>query len=185
MKINREQFLAAAALIMAANTGCGKLANRLGVEIGSSTPPIQADPNNPAPGAPAGTAATPPITPGAPGAPISPAAPAIKAAGPTVAGVKPGALPTPAGTGTGVTTSKGFAAPANEGALGGPTREAVPPTREQGGPSREFGAPSKEARGPTREGAGGPSREARGPSKEGLPAPAREAGVRPPPPRRG
>jgi len=184
MKINREQFLAAAALIMAANTGCGKLANRLGVEIGSSTPPIQADPNSPAPGTPAGTAATPPIALGAP-APINPAAPAIKAAGPTVAGAKPNVLPTPAGTGTGVTTSKGFVAPTNEGALGGPTREAVPPSREQGGPSRELGAPSKEARGPTREGAGGPSREARGPSKEGLPAPAREAGVRPPPPRRG
>ncbi|MBX3232852.1 MAG: hypothetical protein KF837_36350 [Labilithrix sp.] len=153
MKVNREQFLAAA-LLFASTTGCGKLGDRMKGEFNASKDPVVAP------------VETDPANPG------SAADPAALARGGEVktSGNKPVAV-APVAAKNGPTTVKAV----------GPANEGIAPAKEAGwGPSQETAtnvAPARElAGGPTAEGPwkprpGGPAAEnvrpARGPAAEG------------------
>lgn len=144
MKVNREQFLAAA-LLFAATTGCGKITDKMRESIGvAPDPAAQAQPVQ---GAGLGID---PNTVNNPSQPVSKTNPV---------NAKQPAVPAPkiASKNTG---------PANEGV--GPANENVGPSKENLGPSRENWGPSRENTGPSRE--WGPSKENWGPSREWGPS---------------
>jgi hypothetical protein len=169
MKVNREQFLAAA-IVMATtgSAGCGKIAEGLKNKIGASAQPEPASDTTTGGGEATGNVDT--------ASPIGSASVAKPVAAPgKVVAVKAGA--------TGPAKEFGVR-PANE--FGGPARELAGPANEFGGPSKEWPAPSKEFVGPAKE-LPAPAREWPAPSastKPGWPPPPASTprAVNPPPP---
>lgn len=180
MKVNREQFLAAA-LLFASTTGCGKLTDKMRESIGAE--PIPVAQNQPVQGAGLGidpnTVNNPnsaggfqPVTKGNPVNAKQPAPPApklaTKSAGPSSENVAP---------------SNENIAPSKESV--GPANENVAPSKENFGPSREWG-PSREDWNRGRRGRG-PANENGGPSNESgrFPKPAPSGKPAPPKPKKG
>lgn len=143
MKVNREQFLAAA-LLFAATTGCGKITDKMKESIGVVPDPAAQAQNQPVQGA--GLGIDPNTVNNPVGGPVTKTNPV---------NAKQPAVPAPK-----IATKN--AGPANEGV--GPANENVGPSKENLGPSRENWGPSRENTGPSRE--WGPSKEDWGPSAE-------------------
>lgn len=165
MKVNREQFLAAALVIAATSTGCN-LSERMKGSFNASqdpdavqTPTNGSQPlanNDPGIGARQVKGATPP-----PVAKNAKTATPIKASGPASENVAP---------------SKENVAPASENVA--PSKEAIAPANENIAPSNEGWG---RRRGPSNETAVAPARENIAPAKEGGWSPARENWRRPGP----
>jgi hypothetical protein len=172
MKVNREQFLAAA-FLFAATTGCGKVTDKMRETMGVGPDP--AAQNQPVQGAGLGidpnTVNTPSGQPQGVGHPVNAKQPAPPA--PKLATKHAG----PANEGVG---------PANENV--GPSKESVGPSKENFGPSNEWG-PSREW-GPSAENRRrrGPANENWGPADEKWPRPVPTSSGKaplPPKPKRG
>lgn len=169
MRLNREQFLAAAVALSAGLGGC-----KLGAKGDDAT-------NQAAPESPGQT--TQPAT-GPQGAPADPAGNSGSGADPNGRERTENERGTPPSTDRGTTQTKGLVgSPAKElGAsptsptkeLGSPVKEVTSPTKEITSPTKEITSPTKELTPPTKEKLPPPTKEVTTPTKKPPPSPVKE-----------